>query len=723
MTRPQKPIRAKGFAMTEAKTCPQCGKILPADAPAGVCPKCLLAAGLDRVGDERIEQTEGSSSADQTAPITTVRYFGDYELLREIARGGMGVVYQARQVSLNRIVALKMILSGELAGQDDIERFRNEAQAAANLKHPNIVAIHEVGQHEGRYYFSMDYVEGQSLADVIQNGPLPAQKSAAYVKTIAEAVHFAHQRGTLHRDLKPQNVLVDTNDQPLITDFGLAKRVAGGSGLTATGAVLGTPSYMSPEQASGRQADIGPHSDVYSLGAILYELLTGRPPFCAASAVATLRQVTDSPPTAPHKLNHDVPQDLETICLKCLEKSPHVRYHSARELAEELGRFLNHEPIQARPASAVRKAESWLRRRPWAITAIASLVVLLLVGVIYFQFQQNLLLAHQQSHPRYVREAGDRMDRLDTWTSFFSIVFLVVTAGHLVYRKKSLRLTDWRQLFDPTALLADPRPVSTTIRIVCGAIGLSVLAYALFLTAMAIETYVWEGPVRWFHGVAVFGLAWFGLWLLVRVGQDYRQAVYGRPSRQIDPAQLGRMRESLLAGDPVEAIRIYRKAVPDAGRAEAGRFVGQLALKVEADDPERYAANQPKPWQINWRAVGICLVIEAIVVLAIWSVTEPLPLGLIALDFFGGWLFALACIAPGTRIAPGMRFKKNWTHRLIIFSPVACFGLMIPVIGREFVLEPNASYSMFDWPFIAGIFCSVYLVASAFSRGRRVRGQ
>lgn len=702
--------------MTETKTCPKCGKVLPADAPVGVCPKCLLAAGLDSFDDEGIEQTDGLSSSDQAAPVTTIRYFGDYELLEEIARGGMGVVYKGRQVSLNRIVALKMILSGELAGQDDVERFHNEAQAAANLKHPNIVAIHEVGRHEGRYYFSMDYIEGQSLAAVIQEGPLPARKAAEYVKTIAGAVHFAHQRGTLHRDLKPQNVLVDTNDQPLITDFGLAKRVTGDSGLTATGAVLGTPSYMSPEQASGRQADIGPHSDVYSLGAILYELLTGRPPFCAASAVATLRQVMDNPPTAPHKLNHDVPQDLETICLKCLEKSPHVRYHSARELADELARFLNHEPIQARPASAVRKVETWLRRRPWAITAAASLVVLVLAGVIYFQFQQNLLLQFQQSHPDYMREAGQRTERLENWSLGIAFCWLAVVMGYLVHREKSLRLTDWRQFFDRKAQLVDPQPVSATLRVVCSVIGLSALAYALLIIAMTVEAFVWEGyPDVWGQAFMIWALCWFALWLLLRVGHDYRQAVYGQPIRQIDDETLNQMRQSLFEGHLASAARTYHQAVPEAGMEEVRRFVVQFAARIEAEDPERYAASQPRPWEINWYAAGICLAVGAVVLLAIWSLMPPSHLGVVATRVFGWSLFGSAMIF-------GARFRKNWKQRVLAICVATC-GILIASVAPVMFAEPKASHGPLGWPFILGILGGTFLAISAYTRRRRVRGQ
>ena len=253
-----------------------------------------------------------------------------------------------------------------------------EAEAAANLQHPNIVAIHEVGEHGGQHYFSMDYVAGRDLGALVKDGPLSPQRAARYVKIIAEAIHFAHQRGTLHRDLKPQNVLIDAADQPRITDFGLAKIMKDDSQLTQSGVVMGSPSYMPPEQAAGRHGDIGPASDVYSLGAMLYELLTGQPPFRGATAMATLHDVMESEPAAPRRLKADIPPDLETICLKCLEKSPSARYPTARALAEELDRFLKGEPIQARPASAVRKAVSWARRHPGTLAAVAALVMVTL---------------------------------------------------------------------------------------------------------------------------------------------------------------------------------------------------------------------------------------------------------------------------------------------------------------------------------------------------------
>jgi WD40 repeat protein/tRNA A-37 threonylcarbamoyl transferase component Bud32 len=319
-----------------------------------------------------------------------IRYFGDYELLEEIARGGMGVVYKARQVKLQRIVAVKMILAGELADATDVERFYTEARAAANLHHPHIVAIHEIGQHHGQHYFSMDHVAGESLASRIARGPLPAREAAALLKTVAEAVAFAHVEGVIHRDLKPANILLDSNNEPHVMDFGLAKRVQAGPGasatgvnLTQTGQVLGTPSYMPPEQAGGRTKEIGPRSDVYSLGAVLYCALTGRPPFQAASTLDTLLQVLDREPVSPRALDSAVPRDLETICLKCLEKDPRQRYASARELADELERFLEAEPIIARPLGAASRAWRWCRRKPalaatgaLAATALAATVVL-----------------------------------------------------------------------------------------------------------------------------------------------------------------------------------------------------------------------------------------------------------------------------------------------------------------------------------------------------------
>jgi WD40 repeat protein/predicted Ser/Thr protein kinase len=364
---------------SEAKACPQCGRALPADAPARLCPQCLWDLGGE-------EASAGSTPPSAPPAGAEHRRFGNYDLLEEIGHGGMGVVYKARQHNLGRLVAVKMIRADHPIRPEEVRRFEQEAAAAATLQHPHIVAIHEAGEVEGQQFYSMDFVEGRSLAQIVGEHPLPARQAADYLKAIAEAVAYAHQRGILHRDLKPSNVLIDANDQPRIVDFGLAKSLPGSQlsrlnpQLTLSGQVLGSPSYMAPEQASGQARAVDARTDVYALGAILYELVSGRPPFEAETALATFRLVVESEPVSPRLLNPRLPPDLETICLKCLEKEPRRRYATARALAEDLGRFLRSEPILARPLGPPGRTWRWCRRKPVVAGLSAGMVAALVLG-------------------------------------------------------------------------------------------------------------------------------------------------------------------------------------------------------------------------------------------------------------------------------------------------------------------------------------------------------
>ena len=381
-----------------------------------------VESGAAHSDDETIVPTSQADSDTQTfrkeskslpekQPESGGRLFGEYELLGEIARGGMGVVYKARQVRLNRVVALKMIRSGRLADDEEIQRFQREAEAAAKLEHPNIVPIYEVGESDGQHFFSMGFVDGPPLSDLIEDGPLPAKQAAELTRTIANAVQYAHEQGIVHRDLKPANVLLasigrepadgaddtrtgSTSTQPgglhpplafgvpRITDFGLAKNITADTGMTATGQIMGTPSYMPPEQAAGETEKIGPLVDVYSIGAMLYCQLTGRPPFQSANQIDTMRQVLENEPVPPRQLNPAIPRDLDTICLKCLEKTPAKRYASATALADDLGRFLDNRPILARPIGTLNRFGRWCKRNPLVATLTAAVLAASIVGTL-----------------------------------------------------------------------------------------------------------------------------------------------------------------------------------------------------------------------------------------------------------------------------------------------------------------------------------------------------
>ncbi len=378
--------------MPDASSCQRCGTRLDAFAPEGMCPRCMLRLALGPPSPSIADNQSsgpgvGALGLTAPSPSAPVR-LGDYELLEEIGHGGMGLVYKARHLSLNRIVALKLLLPGPFSSPEMLGRFRREAQAAAALTHPGIVPVYEVGELNGQSFFSMEHIEGRSLAQVIADCGMRIadfRRIGQWIKGIAEAIAYAHAHGIVHRDLKPANILTDAEDRVRIADFGLAKRFSSDSSLatdlsslTLTGQVLGSPDYLAPEQASGKHAAPQPAIDIYATGAILYELLTGRPPFRSSSVQDTLLRIRDTEPVAPRLLNGSVPRDLEVVCLKCLEKDPARRYASAGELADELDRFLKGEPIQARPIGAAGRTWRWCRRKPALATATGIAAALLI---------------------------------------------------------------------------------------------------------------------------------------------------------------------------------------------------------------------------------------------------------------------------------------------------------------------------------------------------------
>ena len=318
-----------------------------------------------------------SAGADEPLPS-----FPDHEILSEIGRGGMGVVYKARDLQLDRVVALKTITEFRTATPEQLDRFLDEARAAARLRHPNIITIHAIGVHQGRPYFSLEFADTGDLKHQLAAKPMAPRQAAELVETLAKAVHVAHLAGIVHRDSKPSNILLSAEGVPKIADFGLAKLLDADSARTLSGQVLGTPSYMAPEQAEGHSKQVGPAVDIYALGAILYHALTGRPPFLGESQLETLKHVTSTEVVSPHLLRPDVPRDLETICLKCLDKDPHKRYASANDLAEDLRRFLEDRPIRARPAGPAGRLRRWSRRNPGVAGLSATVVATLVVGIV-----------------------------------------------------------------------------------------------------------------------------------------------------------------------------------------------------------------------------------------------------------------------------------------------------------------------------------------------------
>ena len=513
------------------------------------------------------------------------------------------------------------------------------------------------------------------------------------MKIIAEAIHFAHQRGTLHRDLKPQNILIDAADQPRITDFGLAKIAKEDSQLTQSGVIMGSPSYMPPEQAAGRLGEVGPASDVYSLGAVLYELLTGRPPFRGESAMATLREVMEDEPAAPRRLKADVPPDLETICLKCLEKSPAARYHTARGLAEELDRFLKGEPIQARPAGSVRKIVSWVRRHPGLLSAVAALVIVALAYGVFYLFEENSFLRARQADPALARVRGRLHDSLDIWTTVNAMAGAFAVLLNIVVRTQA-RGVPFRQSLSPGWHIQPLQPLSRPASIVAASAGLFAIGCSVMLLAKTIEAHVWEGEFIRFGLVGMMYFStYFGILLLGYVVRDYRLVNYGRTSTDFTRitdarlenlmrpvatpemtaeqiAALQAIRPAMEKWDHRSAVGLYRTAFPSASRREALFTVYSLGATLRKQDPIKFALPPLSPANLSWAGMLVCGLIEAAVVGAVWYANppvDPLSTGLLLTYNF---LFGIA-MAAFDRV-------DGFRRRALLLTP----GLLAVIIGE-----------------------------------------
>jgi len=449
-----------------AAKCRNCETEIASGAPFGHCPRCLIQLGFGPLAD-------GSPSPQRAKPGRS-RLFGDYELLEQIGRGGMGVVYRARQVDLNRTVALKMILAGELASAAMVERFHVEAEAVAKLNHPQIVPIYEIGEHEGNHYFSMALVEGERLDKAIRRFVVPAPSRARtsergavrdaqlaiakLITTVARAVNYAHEHGILHRDLKPSNILLDAENTPHLTDFGLAKMIAQEGSLTETGDVLGTLTYMAPEQAAGQR--LSKSADIYSLGAILYELLLGQPPFRGETPAETLRQLAEQEAQNPRALNPLIDADLATICLKCLEKDPKRRYGSAGDLADDLERWEQFEPILARPARPWVRVQRWMRRNRMGTALIATLCAGLATVLILWQLKRietrRVDLTVKTFQRQIIGEITALGDKSRPYVEINSQAFAAAVLGRLVSARKVEKVYC-------VALFIDRNPLGTAL--------------------------------------------------------------------------------------------------------------------------------------------------------------------------------------------------------------------------------------------------------------------
>lgn len=650
-------------------------------------------------------------STKQQAPLQGKRIFGDYELLNEISRGSMGVVWKARQLSLNRIVALKAVSAGVLATTEDVARFRAEAETVAGIRHPNVVSIYEIGEHEGVQFFSMDYVEGRTLESMVQSQPLQPREAARILRTVAEAVHFMHMHDVMHRDIKPLNIIMDNWGRPVLLDFGIARDLSSKSRLTQTGVVMGSPCYMAPEQAERSSENIGPHTEVHALGVTLYQLITGAVPYSGTTAEETLMNVVRWTPKPPTELVPSIPHDLETIVLKCLEKSPGRRYTTAQDLADDLDRFLNGLPVLARRAKLGRRALTWLEQHPWTLFWGAYFSANVFFAAAFGFWEKTLFLGAKLAQ----QTSGALMPEvpLGPWVRLTGFEFFAAMGGMILCSVLIRAAAYGLRIID--AIVRPDMMTTRSRRAVPG----HVLKLSVFVASIGgiqgmrsfmgfIESGIWHQSWRWEQLVLeTYALAMWSVGLLAMVWRFYRAQHLGTPIpnevSSLPPACQAAVQAAIFRGDKSHAVSLCREAT-EMDLSTATLCVTGLTKHLRETYPTKFRDAKRGP-------IAVSIYLSAMI--AVCAIVPVIAFMLAPATWQQATLASLLGIFLGITLMDMENWVRKPLHQAVLFLTCAVF------LGRAVLikLELNLSDNLYLW-LSAGIMAGAGIVAAATRSGK-----
>lgn len=637
------------------------------------------------------------------------RLFGDYELMEEISRGSMGVVWKARQRSLNRIVALKAVTAGVLASSEDVARFRTEAETVAAIKHPNVITIHEIGENDGVQFFSMEYVNGRTIESMVQEQPFAPREAARLMRTIAEAVHYMHQSGVMHRDIKPLNIIIDTWGRPVLLDFGIARHMNDNNRLTQTGVVMGSPCYMAPEQAERRPEAIGPHTEVHALGVTLYQMLTGAVPYSGTTAEETLMNVVHWTPKPPTEHMPSIPKDLETIVLKCLEKSPARRYATAQDLAEDLDRFLHGLPVMARRAKLGRRVLTWIEQHPWSIAAAALLAANVFCAVAFSLWEKSLFLASKLAPDGGLSASPP----LGAWARLSGFEFFTIM-GAMILCSLSIRAAAYGLRLSDA--IARPELMTTRSRRTVPAHVLKFSVAIAFIGGLQglrsflgfIESGIWQETWRWEQlALETYALAMWSIGLLVMVWRFYRAQHLGTTMPHelttLPPACQAAVHAAIFRGDRPQAITLCREAT-GMDLATATRCVNGLARHLREAHPGKFRDAIRGP-------VAISIYLSTMI--TVCAVVPVLAFTLSHATWQHSTLAALLGIFLGITLMDMENWLRKPLHQAALFLTCVVLLARAVLIKAEFGLPD----SMYFW-LSGGILAGAGIVAAAARSSR-----